>query len=260
MNFRTIICVFIALIMLPAAVSGKVVTETVSYAQGGVTLEGYLAYDDAITGERPGVLVVHEWWGLNDYARGRAEKLAALGYNAFALDMYGKGKMTDHPDRAAEWSKAVTGNIETWRGRALAGLEVLRQHPNTDKNRIAAIGYCFGGSTVQQLAYSKADIRGVVSFHGSLINPPEDLTGGVPAKMLICHGAADPMAKRENIPDYISAMEKSGVDWQLIMYGGARHSFTNPGADSHGMEAVAYSKSADQRSWEHMKLFLDELF
>lgn len=260
MNYRLFIFITLVFCIISSPVSGKVITETISYSRDGVPLEGYLAYDDAIEGKRPGVLVVHEWWGLNQYARNRAEQLAGLGYIAFAVDMYGKGKVTEHPDKAAEWMKQVTGNIEKWRRRAMAGLEILKQRPRTQTGSIAAIGYCFGGSTVQQLAYSGADIKGVVSFHGSLVMPPEDLTSGIPAKMLILHGASDPMTKLESIPGYITAMEKSGIDWQLIIYGGAKHSFTNPNADQFGMDALAYSKSADRRSWANMKLFFDEIF
>lgn len=260
MTIRMILLFILAFIWTPSMVFSEVATKHISYEFNGVTFEGYLAWNDAIKGERPGVLVVHEWWGLNDFARQQAEKLAKMGYNAFALDMYGKGKVTDHPETASEWSRQVTGSIDTWQQRANAGLAVLRKDKNTDKERIAAIGYCFGGSTVQQMAYSGADIKGVVSFHGSLVNPPEDQNGSVHAKMLICHGGADPMIEKESIPGYVSAMEKSGIDWQMVVYGGARHSFTNPGADAVGMEAIAYSESADRRSWQHMKLFLDELF
>jgi dienelactone hydrolase len=223
-------------------------------------LEGYLAYDDSIDGRRPGILVVHEWWGLNEYVRKRVEQLAGMGYVAFGLDMYGKGKVTQHPKQAAEWMKQVNSNVRLWQQRALKGLELLKNHPKTDTASVAAIGYCFGGATVQQLAYSGADIRGVVSFHGSLLQPTGDLTKRVKAKILICHGASDPFVREGAIQNYISAMEKSGLDWQMIIYGGAKHSFTNPGADKAAMDALKYSKSADHRSWEHMKKFFQEIF
>ena len=247
-------------IMLETAAHAKVMTQSVTYQHDNVTLEGYLAFDDSIKGKRPGVLVVHEWWGLNDYARKRAAQLAGMGYVAFAVDMYGKGKVTSHPKEAGEWMKEITGNVETWGQRAMAGLQVLEKDPRTDPNRIAAIGYCFGGATVQQLAYSGANLRGVVSFHGSPLPPTEDQAKKVKAKILICHGAADPMTKPEVIQNYVAAMEKSGLDWQMIFYGGAKHSFTNPDADKAGMEGLKYSKSADKRSWEHMKVFFKEIF
>ncbi len=174
--------------------------------------------------------------------------------------MYGKGKVTRHPKQAAEWMKQVNSNVSQWQQRALAGLQVLKKDPRTDTTRIAAIGYCFGGATVQQLAYSGADIKGVVSFHGALLPPVDTQAKHVQAKILICHGAADPFVKEGAIQNYISAMEKSGLDWQLIIYAGAKHSFTNPDADKVGMDALKYSKSADQRSWLHMKGFFDDIF
>jgi len=250
------------LIVLALATVGRaeIITKTVSYKEGGVELEGFLAYDNDIPGKRPAILVVHEWWGLNDYARGRAEQLAELGYVAFALDMYGKGKVTQHPTQAAAWMKQVRSNIYQWQQRALAGLNVLKRDPRTDVNRIAAIGYCFGGATVQQLAYSGAALKGVVSFHGSLMLPMNVQVSQVKAKILICHGGADPFIKRGEIEDYISAMEGSGFDYQLAIYGGAKHSFTNPAADQAGMNALKYSKIADQRSWEDMRQFFHEIF
>ena len=247
-------------ILLETAAQAKVMTQSVTYQHDNVTLEGYLAFDDSIKGKRPGVLVVHEWWGLNDYARKRAAQLAGMGYVAFAVDMYGKGKVTSHPKEAGEWMKEITGNVETWGRRAMAGLQVLEKDPRTDPNRIAAIGYCFGGATVQQLAYSGANLRGVVSFHGSPLPPTGDQAKKGKAKILICHGAADPMVKPEVIQNYVAAMETSGLDWQMIFYGGAKHSFTNPDADKAGMEGLKYSKSADKRSWEHMKIFFKEIF
>ena len=252
--------ILLILVLGATNVHARVLTKNISYQHDGVELEGYLAYDDSIKGKVPAVLIVHEWWGLNDYARMRAEQLAALGYVAFALDMYGKGKVTQHPKQAAEWMRQTNSNVRLWQKRALAGLQVLKNEPRTDTARIAAIGYCFGGATVQQLAYSGADVRGVVSFHGSLIPPQPDQVKQVKGKVLICHGSADPFIKAEAVQNYIAAMNASGLDWQMIMYGGAKHSFTNPDADMAGMGALKYSKSADQRSWSHMKQFFDEIF
>jgi len=256
----SILLVVSMIIISPALAEAKIVSKTVSYEHEGVPLEGYLAYDDAISGKRPAVLVVHEWWGLNEYARKRADELASMGYVAFALDMYGKGKVTKHPEEAGAWMKAVRNNLQLWQGRAMAGLEVLKNAEQTDPSRMAAIGYCFGGATVQQLAYAGADIKGVVSFHGSLVPAPADAERTVKAKILICHGAADPFTKSGEIETYISAMEKSGLDWQLNVYGRAKHSFTNPDADKMGMAALAYSADADRRSWANMKTFFDEIF
>lgn len=248
------------LIFLTGTAHAKVVTQAIAYMQDNVSLEGYLAYDDALTGKAPGVLVVHEWWGLNDYARNRAEKLAQMGYVAFAVDMYGKGKSTQHPDQAAAWMKEVNGNMDLWLKRAMAGLEVLSKQPQVDTDNLAAIGYCFGGATVQVLAYGGAPLTGVVSFHGSLIAPSAEQAAQTKAKLLICHGAQDPMNQPEALTTYVNAMNATAIDWQMIAYGGTRHSFTNPEADKRGMEALAYHPLADRRSWQHMTLFFDELF
>lgn len=251
----------LALILLLAGMAhAKIVTRPVSYTQGGTALQGYLAYDDAISGKAPGVLVVHEWWGLNDYARERAEKLAHLGYVAFAVDMYGKGKATKHPEQAAEWMKEVNSNMDKWQERALAGLEVLKQQPQVDPHRIAAIGYCFGGATVQVLAYSGVDLKGIVSFHGSLVPPSAEQAKQTKAKLLICHGAQDPMNSPDALSAYITALNASTIDWQLVAFGNTRHGFTNPEADSYGMSAVAYNPSSDRHSWHYMQSFFKEIF
>lgn len=248
------------MILFGTNVQAKIVSKNVSYQHDGIELEGYLAYEDSFKGKQPAVLIVHEWWGLNDYARKRAEQLAAMGYIAFALDMYGKGKVTRHPKQAAEWMRQINSSVHLWQQRALAGLDVLKKEPRTDTKRIAAIGYCFGGATVQQLAYSGANIRGIVSFHGSLLSPTDHQAKRAKAKILICHGAADPFIKAEIVQNYLAAMGKSGLDWQMIIYGGAKHSFTNPDADKAGMEALKYSEFADKRSWSHMKKFFEEIF
>jgi len=249
-----------ALLFSGSIAQGAIVTKTISYNDDGVSLQGFLAYDNALKGKRPGVLVVHQWWGLDDYARKRATQLATLGYVAFALDMYGKDKVTDHPEQAKEFSSQVTANVESWRKRALAGLAVLKKQPVTDPSKIAAIGYCFGGSTVQQLAYSGADILGIVSFHGSLIPPTESVLKQTKAKFLICHGASDPFTKPEALQAYITAMNASKIDWKLAIYAHAKHAFTDPDADKHGLAALGYNRTADRRSWEDMKQFLNEIF
>lgn len=264
MKTRTMLTVLSFVIPMVMAHGGTLEAQLgkqrIPYQHGAAQLEGYLAYSDAIKGSRPGVLLVHEWWGLNDYVRTRVDQLAGMGYVAFALDMYGKGKVTRHPKQAGEWMEEIKRNVHSWRQRALAGLEVLKGDPRTDPNRIAAIGYCFGGATVQHMAYSDPPNKGIVSFHGPLIPPPDDLRTPIGAKILICHGAADPFVKEGMIQAYISAMEKSRLDWQMIIYGGSKHSFTNPSADEAGMDALEYNKSADHRSWRHMKIFFEEIF
>ncbi|MCB2144998.1 MAG: dienelactone hydrolase family protein [Deltaproteobacteria bacterium] len=252
--------ILLLLILSTGTAFAKVVSQSIAYTEDGVSLEGYLAYDDTVSGKAPGILVVHEWWGLNDYVRSRAEQLARMGYVAFALDMYGKGKSTEHPDQAAAWMKAINANMDQWLKRAMAGLDVLKKQPRVDTRRMAAIGYCFGGATVQVLAYGGADLKGVVSFHGSLIPPSAEQAGRTTqAKILICHGAQDPMNTPEAMTAYVNAMNASTIDWQLIVYGGARHSFTNPDADKRSMAALAYSPSADRRSWQQMTNFFNEV-
>jgi dienelactone hydrolase len=250
----------LVLSLMAGTAHAKVVTRPVAYMQGETALEGYLAYDDAASGKIPGVLVVHEWWGLNEYARSRAEKLAQLGYVAFALDMYGKGKSTKHPEQAGAWMKEINSNMDAWQKRAEAGLEILKKQPQVDPHRIAAIGYCFGGATVQVLAYSGADLKGIVSFHGSLVPPSAEQAGRTKAKFLICHGAQDPFNPVEALSKYVTALNASTIDWQLIALGNTRHGFTNPNAGQYGMAALAYSPSSDRRSWQYMKYFFKEIF
>lgn len=238
----------------------KVVTKTVEYKQDGTILKGYLAYDDAVRGKRPGVLVVHEWWGLNDYAKKRAEQLAGLGYVAFAADMYGKGVTATDPKEAARMAGEVRGNTTLLRQRAQAALQVLAENPMVDPERLAAIGYCFGGTAVLELAYSGATLAGVVSFHGGLTHPSPEEAKGIKARILVLHGADDPHVSAADIAAFQDAMRKGGVDWQMVFYGGAVHTFTNPAAGSDKAAGVAYDARADRRSWRAMQNFFKEIF
>jgi len=235
-------------------------TETVEYKQGDVTLEGYLAYDDAVTGKRPGVLVVHEWDGVGDYVRMRAEQLAKLGYVAFAADMYGKGVKAKDAQEAGALAGALRSDRPLMRARARAGLEVLRQNPLCDASRIAAIGYCFGGGVSLELARSGADLAGVVSFHGNLDTPRPEDAKNIRGKVLILTGADDPYVTPAQVAAFEDEMRKANVDWQLVAYGGAVHGFTNPGHGSDPTKGAAYNEKADHRSWEAMKQFFDEIF
>jgi dienelactone hydrolase len=258
--YRAVLLLIAVLCVWSPIVEGKVQVTTIPYSHGDVALEGVLAWDDAIEGKRPGILVVHEWWGLDDYERTRAEQLATLGYVALAVDMYGKGKVTAHADEAKKWMQQTTANVEMWQARALAGLQVLQANPKVDPARMAAIGYCFGGATVMQMVYGGAPVKGVVSFHGSLPLPPSSLTIKHPAKILIAHGADDMFLTQDHITQFTMALDGAGFDWQMIIYGGAKHSFTNPSANQYGMKGVQYQEQADRRSWEHMKLFFEEIF
>jgi len=238
----------------------EVRTEVINYTDGDTNLQGYVSWDDNIQGKRPGVLVVHEWWGLNDYARKRTHMLAELGYVAFAVDMYGKDQVTDHPDQATAWMSKITANVDHWQQRANLGLTQLKAHSQVDADKTAAIGYCFGGATVLQLAYSGADIDGVVSFHGSLPAATEAQYANINAKILAAHGNADAFVPVEQVQAFKDSLEAAGANWQLISFGGVKHSFTNPNASSYGIDALGYDADADRRSWQAMQGFFDELF
>ena len=235
--------------------------EAVPYRHGDMQLEGYLAYDDALKGVRPAVLIVHEWWGLNDYIKKRTVQFAGMGYIAFAADIYGKNVVTKDPKKAAELAgKFRTGNRTLLRERVNAGLQILKNHPLVDQQRIAAIGYCFGGTTVLELARSGAEVSGVVSFHGGLDTPNPADAKNIKAKVLVLHGADDPNVSLPQVIAFQDEMRKGKVDWQMISYGGAVHSFTNPESGSDPSRGVAYNENADRRSWQHMKVFFAEIF
>jgi dienelactone hydrolase len=234
--------------------------EVVEYRHGDVVLEGYLAYDDLIRGKRPGVLVAHEWNGHNQYVRKRAERLARLGYVAFALDMYGKGVRAKDAKEAAALAGIYKGDRTLMRARAVAGLDVLRRRPETDPTRLAAIGYCFGGTTVLELARSGADLVSVVSFHGGLDTPTPEDARNIKGKVLALHGGDDPFVPANQVEAFQEEMRKGGVDWQFVSYGGAVHSFTNPESGSDNSKGLAYNERADRRSWKAMKTFFAETF
>ena len=263
MNTRTAIFLSSCLVLacfVPTIASGAIQSKTVEYKDGDVTLKGYLAWDDAIKGKRPGVLVVHEWWGLNDFARNRAEALAKLGYVAFAADMYGKGQVTEHPAEAKTWMEQITTNQNAWLRRSMVALDVLRGQPLVDPGRLAAIGYCFGGATVMQLAYAGADLKGVVSFHGSLPVAGENQKGKIKAQILAANGAADAFVPPDQVLAFQKGLEDAGATWEMAIYGGAHHGFTNPDASRYNMENVVYNARAATDSWNLMISFFIELF
>lgn len=257
---KTIIGGLLMAALIATAAQAEVRTERIGYRHGDTLLEGYLAYDDSMTGKHPGVLVAHEWWGLNDYAKRRAEQLARLGYVAFALDMYGKGKVTTDPKVAGEWAGIFRNDRPLARARAQAGLEALKSLPQVDPARIAAVGYCFGGMVVLEMARGGADLRGVVSFHGGLSTPNPADSRNIKGKVLVLHGADDPFESPAEIAAFQEEMRKAGVDWQMVYYGGAVHAFSNPDAGKAGMKGVAYNEAADRRSWLAMRDFFDEIF
>ncbi|MDE3067290.1 MAG: dienelactone hydrolase family protein [Verrucomicrobiota bacterium] len=242
---------------MPAAVY----TETIDYQQGGATLEGHVVWDDSVQGKRPGVLVVHQWQGVSDYERKRAQMLAQLGCVAFCADIYGKGvRPQTTAEAAAQAGKYRSGDRQLLRARVNAGLDALRRQPLADPRRLAAIGYCFGGTTVLELARSGADLAGVVSFHGGLDSPNPADGRNIRCKVLVLAGADDPFQKPEDLAAFQNEMRAAKVDWQLVFYGGAVHSFTDWGMDGKALQGAAYHERADRRSWEAMKLFFAEIF
>lgn len=257
MTKRMIYILLCALFSMP--VHAKLVKKEIIYPSDSVVCRGHLVYDGKVRGKRPGVLLVHEWWGLNDFARTQAERLAELGYTVLAADMYGNGRTTTDAAMASKMAGEVRGT-PLIRERALAGLKTLLGQGAVDPGKIAAIGFCFGGTTVLELAYSGAPIKGAVSFHGGIVSPgPGDL-GNIKAKFLVLHGADDPNVPPEAVARFQESMRKAGADWQMIYHGNAVHSFTNPAAGNDNSKGAAYNPLAAARSWNQMRLFLEELF
>ena len=258
-NFWAIIGLFLVATSAQAALKG----EEVSYKAGDTVLKSYLVYDDAIAGQRPAVLVVHEWWGHNEYARKRARMLAELGYTALAVDMYGDGKQADHPEHAGKFASEVMKNMEIAKARFQAGMRLLREHKTVNPQKIAAIGYCFGGAIVLEMARLGTDLNGVVSFHGSLGTANPAKPSSVKAKVLVLNGATDPFVSPEQIAQFKKEMDSAGVDYKFVSYEGAKHAFTNPDADTFGKKfnmPLEYNASADQQSWAEMQLFFKKIF
>lgn len=248
-------------LFLTAAGFAGIIGTDVDYQQGDATLQGFHAYDDAKDGKRPGILIVHQWTGLTDYEMRRARMLAEIGYNVFALDIYGKGIRPQPPASGKEAGK-YKGDRKLFRARLMAGLEVLKKDERTDPDKLAAIGYCFGGIGVLELARSGADVDGVVSFHGGLA-AGEGMAaeeGKVKAAVLVCHGAVDPYVPADEVAAFQVEMQKAEVDWQFIAYSDAVHAFTQPMAGDDPSKGAAYQKSADDRSWRHMLGFFEEIF
>lgn len=235
----------------------------VRYTAGGVEMIGYLAYDENIQGRRPAVLVVHEWWGLNEYARMRARLLAELGYTALALDMYGGERVATHPEDAQKFSSALMKDFDLAKDRFLAGMDFLKKQPMVDPTHVAAIGYCFGGGIVLNMARQEVDLKGVASFHGSLGAVKPAKPGSIKARILVLHGGDDKFIPPEQIEAFKKEMTAAGADFRFVSYPGALHSFTNPEADAMGKKfnmPIAYNAQADRQSWDELKKFLKEIF
>ncbi|MEZ6057267.1 MAG: dienelactone hydrolase family protein [Planctomycetaceae bacterium] len=235
-----------------------IVTETVTYKSGDVTCQGYLAYDSSNPNPRPGVLVVHEWWGLNKHAKEQTVRLAKLGYIAFACDMYGEGKLTEHPQEAGKMAGMVRENVAQWRDRATDGLKVLTSHKLCQSEKVGAIGYCFGGSTALQLAYTGADLKAVVTFHAALPSPTAAEAGQIKGRILVNHGALDTFISPESIQSFRSVLDAAKADYSMVYYSGTVHSFTVPTAGDRGIPGMAYNEHADKRSWSAMLTAFEE--
>lgn len=257
---KILLMLVILMVFASSTALAKIQSEIVEYRQGDTVLEGYMAYDDSFKGLRPGVLVVHDWTGVGPYVKARAKQLASLGYIAFAPDIYGKGIHPTDPKEAARIAGIYKQDRILMRQRVNAGLAVLRNVPQVDSGRIAAIGYCFGGTAALELARSGADIAAVVSFHGNLDTPlPEDAKN-IHGKVLVLQGGDDPFVPPAEVSAFENEMRNAGVDWQLITYGGAVHSFTNPDSGDDKTKGAAYNRQADKRSFEAMKTFFQEVF
>jgi dienelactone hydrolase len=253
----------LAALLLATPAQAALVTKDITYQDGDTKLVGHYAYDDANKGPMPGVVVVHEWWGNNDYSKHRAEQLAGLGYAAFAIDMYGDGKTVDNPTDATKISKPFYDDRSLMLRRAEAGLKTLEAQPEVDKSRLGVIGYCFGGAVALQVARSGEDVKGVVSFHGNLSTSEPAEAGRVKAQVLALNGGDDKFVSKEERDNFTKEMTKAGVTFRTVDYPGAVHAFTNPAATDIGKKfniPVAYNESADKQSWDEMKKFFATLF
>ncbi len=259
---KTFLACALATLFFSFPLRASIKTQEVTYSAGDTTMKGFLAWDDAISGKRPGVLIVHEWWGLNDYTRSRAKQLAELGYTSLAVDMYGDGKAADHPKDAGAFAASVMKDPQVALARLQAAMDVLKSQPTVDPERIAAIGYCMGGAIVLNAARQGFDLDAVASFHGSLgallpIKKP------IKAKVLVCHGEADSFIPPEKVASFKEEMKEAGADFKFVSYPGAKHGFSNPASDESGKKFgidIAYNPGADTESWKELQAFLEAVF
>lgn len=255
----------IALLLISHEAYAEIKSETISYEVDGQPFQGTLSYDDSITGKRPGVLVVHEWWGHNAYANKRAEMLAKLGYTAFALDMYGTGKVADHPEDAKKFMEATLADMKVAEARFNAAIKLLQNQPTVETGKIAAIGYCFGGGLVLHMAKVNPELAGVVSYHGALgiSANTKPVSTPVKTKILVFNGADDPFITKEQIAAFKQDMLSIGADYEFIDYPGVKHGFTNPEADTFAKKfdmPLKYDEKADKESWEMTQAFFKKIF
>lgn len=235
-------------------------SRKIEYTHGDTRFIGELFWDDRVTEPRPGIVVFPEAFGLNEHARERADRLTKLGYVAFAADPHGDGKIFNDMESLGPAMHGLFGDRAKWRGNARAALDTLKAQPEVDSERLAAIGFCFGGATCLELARSGVPLNAVVTFHAGLLPEQSGDAGKISAKVLVCHGADDPLLKKEVIDAVMDELRRDQVDWQFILYGNAVHSFTDPDADKKGMPGLAYDARAEARSWTAMRNFFDEVF
>jgi dienelactone hydrolase len=256
---RTRFIAALAACALATSAGAEVQTKEIEYREGDTTLQGFLAWDDAAKGKRPGVLVIHEWWGHNEHARAQARRLAEAGYVGLALDMFGKGKVTTHPEDAKAFMAEATKNAGTLTARFDAGLALLKRQPQVDPKKIGAAGYCFGGTVALEMARAGKPLDAIAAFHAGLAPQGEPARKGkVKSRILVQTGAEDPMIPAEQVAAFEEEMKKAGVEAKVIVYPGAKHGFTNPDAGKAGMDALAYDPEADRKSWEEAARFFRE--
>jgi dienelactone hydrolase len=244
-----------------AGARAEIKSQEIDYKVGDTALQGFLAYDDAVKGKRPGILVIHEWWGQNQHARDQALRLAKAGYVAFALDMYGKGKLATHPKDATAFMEAVMKDQKVVTARFDAALDILKKQPQVNPAKIGAFGYCFGGAVALIRARAGEDLRAVVTFHGNLsAGAGTAQKGKIKSQILVQTGGADPFVPKEHVEAFKKEMKEAGAKVEVITYPGAKHSFTNPDAAKAGMDAMAYDADADKKSWEAAIKFLKAAF
>lgn len=241
----------------------NIVGVEVSYSTDSTEMKGYIVYDESIEGKRPGILVVHEWWGHNDYTRERATMLAELGYTALAIDMYGDGKQAEHPEDAGKFSGQVMSNMDEAKARFMKALETLKNHPSVNPEKIAAIGYCFGGSVVLTMANAGIDLDAVAAFHSGVNLPIKPNHETLKTKILVCNGADDPFITPESVEEFKAKMDSVGADYKYVAYENAVHAFTSKGADELGKKfdlPLAYNENADNASWLELQTLLNSVF
>jgi dienelactone hydrolase len=252
--------VAVTLALAPALAGAEVQTKEVTYKQGDTELQGFFAWDAAAKGPRPGVLVVHEWWGHNQHARNQAIRLAKAGYVGFALDMFGKGKVTTHPQDAQAFATEAMKDPQTMKARFLAALDVLKKDPHVDPSKIAAIGYCFGGGVALAMARQGVDLAAITTFHGALATQQPAAPGAVKPRLLILAGADDPMVPPDQVDAFKKEMTAAGAKFEVVSEPHAKHGFTNPDADKVGIAGLGYNAEADKDSWDRAMKFFGEVF